>query len=276
MVALIVTCVLLLFTSSLEFVLCSGTGMMQVNTIILSIGKNLGQHVTKRLTSHLEATGVQILTYEHQVLNSDRSPTVCAEEGVTCLLLGLGNSLLTNLHLPLEKVEGFTYESFSLLRKLPNNNNEAYPVLVANGRPMEPNHHPNATKKEFRKHIDYGAVTGSYCALEWLGFAFLHPLRPYIPSSILVNMTGPIVQEQHEAPRWPDRNFHIHTQHPLELNEVLQGMDVPMLGKGVLHANCEQDHNNSNPGQNEGKHFFLFFVIVLIIMMMMTTVIFIL
>ena len=266
MVALIFLCVLC--TLSLEFGLCSvlptderilESDMLQINTIILSIGKNLGKHVTKRLTTHLEATGVQILPYESQPLDSDLSPTICKHKGVTCLMLGLGNSTLTNLHLPLEKVEEFVYESFSLLQKLPaegssiSSDYNPIPILVTNGRPMEPNPHPNATKKEFRKYIDYGAVVGSYCALEWLGFAFLHPLRPYIPSSVLVNMTGPVLQEQFEAPRWPDRNFHIHTQHPLELNEVLQGMDVPMLGKGVLHANCKQDHNHSNPGQNEGK-----------------------
>jgi hypothetical protein len=33
---------------------------------------------------------------------------------------------------------------------------------------------------------------------------------------------------QWEAPRWRSRAFHIHTQHPLELTDVLNGFDIPL------------------------------------------------
>ena len=33
-----------------------------------------------------------------------------------------------------------------------------------------------------------------------------------------------------ESPHWAERAFHIHTQHPLELTEVLQGHDIPQFG----------------------------------------------
>ena len=241
--------------SSEDNVLQVHSDILEVNTIVLSLGKNLGKHVTNRLTNHLKATNSVVLIYEKEELDENHSPIVCTHNGVKCLLLGLGNSTLTNRYLPMNEVEEFPYEAFTLIQKNPDDKSNREPVVVvSNGRAMEPNNHPNATKKEFRKYIDYGAVAGSYHALEWLGFAFLHPLRPYVPSAININISGPILTKHHEAPRWPDRNFHIHTQHPLELNEVLQGMDVPMMGKGMLHANCKAERNSSNPGQNDG-HF---------------------
>lgn len=231
----------------------------EINTIILSLGRNLGKHVSFRLENHLKATGVTVLTYELQPLDSTLSPTVCHELGRSCLLLGLGNSTLTNLHLSAatQSQQNLAPESFTMLQKAASrlaNNMLPFPVLVTDGLPRERNSHANATQEEFRKHIEYGAVVGSYHTLEHIGFAFLHPLRPYIPSAIIINTSGAVATEVNQSPRWPERNFHIHTQHPLELNEVLQGMDVPMLGKGTLHANCQHDHDFSDPGQNKG-HF---------------------
>jgi hypothetical protein len=43
-----------------------------------------------------------------------------------------------------------------------------------------------------------------------------------IENSFNINIT--------ESPYWPERAFHIHTQHPLELTDVLQGHDIPQSG----------------------------------------------
>ena len=239
--------------------------VININTIVLSLGNNLGKHVKKRIRKHLEATGVSIYSYESLVENEEEEVSVHSlcqqqqqqQEEVSCLLLSLGNSTITNKYISSTKVNNQEYESFSYVKKMPQNASnvdESVTIIAVNGRGMKPNNHPNATKQLFRRGIDYGAVVGSYYALEQLGFAFLHPLKPYIPPSIQIDATGPLVVEHHESSRWPDRNFHIHTQHPLELNEVLQGMDVPMMGSGYLHANCKSEHNTSNPGQNIG-HF---------------------
>jgi hypothetical protein len=60
--------------------------------------------------------------------------------------------------------------------------------------------------------------------LEILGFAFLHPLKPYIPNGILIKVDNYSEENNSfndiniiESPYWPERAFHIHTQHPLEL-----------------------------------------------------------
>lgn len=63
-----------------------------------------------------------------------------------------------------------------------------------------------------------GDLYAAYAVLESLGMRFLHPLQPTIaPTSTL-----PILKAS-EAPHWPIRTWHIHTQHPLELTHVLNG-----------------------------------------------------
>lgn len=64
-----------------------------------------------------------------------------------------------------------------------------------------------------------GDLYGAYALLEAFGMRFLHPLAP---------TTGDAVEgwpqiERREAPHWPIRTWHLHTQHPLELTHVLNG-----------------------------------------------------
>jgi hypothetical protein len=58
-----------------------------------------------------------------------------------------------------------------------------------------------------------------YALLERLGFGFLHPLAPLIPQPPLL----PDVIDLAESPRWPVRGVHLHTMHPIELTELLNG-----------------------------------------------------
>jgi hypothetical protein len=60
----------------------------------------------------------------------------------------------------------------------------------------------------------------TYALLEELGFSFLHPLAPYMPPALSMEAEP---MDLHESPRWAERTMHLHTQHPLELTELLQG-----------------------------------------------------
>lgn len=60
----------------------------------------------------------------------------------------------------------------------------------------------------------------AYALLEELGFAFLHPLAPTRPPTLSALRQDLFLKE---APRWKKREIHLHTQHPLELTELLQG-----------------------------------------------------
>lgn len=64
-----------------------------------------------------------------------------------------------------------------------------------------------------------GLLYGSYALLEEVGFAFLHPLAPTVPGDVA--LAAPV--DRTESPRWRIRGLHVHTEHPLELTELLQG-----------------------------------------------------
>lgn len=60
-----------------------------------------------------------------------------------------------------------------------------------------------------------------YELLQRFGFAFLHPLKPIKPDKLLLAHRLDIL----ETPRWEFRGTHYHTQHPLELTNLLNGYD---------------------------------------------------
>ena len=63
-----------------------------------------------------------------------------------------------------------------------------------------------------------GDLYAAYALLEALGMRFLHPLQPTVTlQSVLPHL------DITEAPHWPIRTWHLHTQHPLELTHVLNG-----------------------------------------------------
>ena len=72
---------------------------------------------------------------------------------------------------------------------------------------------------------DSGTVYGLFEVLRFFGFAFLHPLQVTIPASTTISVPTQTLSLQ-DSPRWRQRNFHLHTQHPLELTELLNGCSV--------------------------------------------------
>lgn len=64
-----------------------------------------------------------------------------------------------------------------------------------------------------------GLLYGVYSLLEEMGFGFLHPLEPTLPNKL--NIPQQINSQQ--KPYWPIRAWHLHTQHPLELTDMLNG-----------------------------------------------------
>jgi hypothetical protein len=69
-------------------------------------------------------------------------------------------------------------------------------------------------------HGNLGTAYAAYALLEQLGFAFLHPLAPVVPAT-LAFPASPI--DVAESPAWRVRGVHLHTMHPLELTQLLEG-----------------------------------------------------
>lgn len=65
-----------------------------------------------------------------------------------------------------------------------------------------------------------GVAFGAYAVLERMGFGFLHPLRPHVPRALRGIPPGLSLRE---TPMWAVRGTQIHTMHPLELTELLNG-----------------------------------------------------
>ncbi|GAB5034062.1 Hypothetical protein NocV09_01700240 [Nannochloropsis oceanica] len=96
-------------------------------------------------------------------------------------------------------------------------------VMAGNGFPIDKAW--NASTK-----VDTGAAFAAYELLQSLGFAFWSPLEGPIAPATLQNLPEKDghMSMRWEAPRWRSRTFHLHTQHPLELTDVLQGFDLPL------------------------------------------------
>ena len=56
-----------------------------------------------------------------------------------------------------------------------------------------------------------------------------------------------------ESPYWPERSFHIHTQHPLELTDVLQGHDIPQTGPHGPHCSIFSYSKRNKYNRNKNK-----------------------
>lgn len=121
------------------------------------------------------------------------------------LVLAVGDNAVTRLLIAPEERTQLAPEAFvARSGKL-----GAATLLAADGAPAKK--HP---------HGNLGAMHGAYALLEELGFGFLHPLAPVVPKPLLL----PGVEvDRKESPRWDTREVHLHTQHPLELTELLQG-----------------------------------------------------
>lgn len=180
---------------------------LSFDSVYYEFGENLGQRVPSRIVSLLKSTGVSVSEYSSE-----------AEGRLTAssLVLSFGNAsfsrtvTIDDLSPEGFKVESQVYTASSTL-------------VVSNGKPMD------FGDREFALDADkvhYGAAVGSYAVLEMLGFSFSHPLQPYVPSSIQMFSEAVSVTE---SPYWEKRTWHIHTQHPLEFAEVLNGFDIPMF-----------------------------------------------
>jgi hypothetical protein len=174
--------------------------------VFVEFGTNLGKTLPERITTLLRDTGVSVFDYTANVENLDP----------LSLVLAFGNSTLSNNYLSLTDInaEGFVVKSRSFA-------NESM-LLMSNGLPFLVNEMNYALNIDY---VHYGAAVGAYAALESIGYAFLHPLQPIVPK-YLVPPSSHI--DFKESPYWLKRTWHIHTQHPLEFTDVLNGYDIPM------------------------------------------------
>eukprot|EP01117_Protostelium_nocturnum_P012065 TRINITY_DN4419_c0_g1_i4.p1 TRINITY_DN4419_c0_g1~~TRINITY_DN4419_c0_g1_i4.p1 ORF type:complete len:796 (+),score=205.82 TRINITY_DN4419_c0_g1_i4:57-2444(+) len=79
----------------------------------------------------------------------------------------------------------------------------------------------DGNKLNNREKYSIGAEYATYSILEDLGFGFLHPLKASVPVTLKFEEKE---EKREEKPRWEFRMWHLHTMHPLEVTDFLNGM----------------------------------------------------
>ena len=210
--------------------------------VFLKFGNNIGKRVMNNV--------IQLLSRIPDVTITDITNSISIDE-ITRAKKSQSEALLLIIGNSTESVKAITDDELNLMEHesyiMKSTDIFGMPSIVCNGSPLDPHRHNNIS---FSKTIiHYGAVLSAYVCLEHLGFRFLHPLDFYIPSSIRYDppncshysqkssIQDFCLMTDKESPYWPERSFHIHTQHPLELTEVLQGHDIPQFGPVGPHCN---------------------------------------
>jgi hypothetical protein len=157
------------------------------------------------------------------------------QEGNEKILISVGDTTLAKEFISKEELEkqGKTCENstkkgsegyiIKVKKNLQRNNILYKLVFVSNGNELKdyyPNH-PNPKNA-------LGTTFGVFHILELIGFGFLHPFSPLIPDLKemeiqLNNLYEKNEIEFFEKPSFDARGTHLHTQHPIELTEYLNG-----------------------------------------------------
>ncbi|MCA9660177.1 MAG: hypothetical protein KC486_17665, partial [Myxococcales bacterium] len=176
------------------------TGATGDPAVLLHLGDDLDPAIAARVEAHIAAASPLPVV----VVPSDET---IAAPAPGSLVLSVGDTPSTRALIPAEELAAAGSEAF-ILR---SGSLGGAPLLATDGNPLDP---------DPRGHSILGVGFGAYALLEHLGFAFLHPLAPTRPVTLPLE---PDAVDRTEAPRWPVRGLQLHTMHPLELTDLVNG-----------------------------------------------------
>jgi hypothetical protein len=166
-------------------------------TIAVQFAESIPVAPRRQIVAHLSALGWQVIESGDQNSFLPEAPVVwlIGQTPITSNLLG-------------ELPDTVAEEGFSIsTRQI-----DGRTVYAARGR-------DGGATDLTREGPRMGDLYAAYELLERFGMRFLHPLEPTVGSS----PTSLPTIEFNDAPHWPIRAWHLHTQHPLELTHVLNG-----------------------------------------------------
>ncbi len=171
---------------------------LESRPVVVQFGDEVAEPVRAKLEVHLEAVSTEPV----EVVDS----AVAVEEiDADVLAIGIGDTPVTRALIEPEEAQELGEEGY-VLRS--GEVGEASLIAVRG----------SGTARSGA--ADVGALYGAYALLEELGFGFLHPLEPTVP--LALPGQAPSV-DRATAPRWPVRGLHLHTMHPTEFSDLLQG-----------------------------------------------------
>lgn len=170
---------------------------------IVQFGTNVPDRIEERLTEIIsEVSNVSVTILDPSALPSGYS--------ADSLILSFGNTASTQTIIPDSELTSLGSEGF-IIR---SGTIGECPLVATNGNEMIPNSYGFG---------NIGLAFGCYALLEQLGFHFLHPLAPVFPDGLTA---GEGAIDITEKPYWRERGMHIHTMHPIELADLLNGWGV--------------------------------------------------
>lgn len=174
--------------------------------LLLSMGADLPIAARERFRFHIDRarSGRRLVLHP-----PTESPPATLPAG--SLALAIGDTRLTRVLISQAERDALSPEGLRLRSGVLG----AAPLLCADGRPAD-----DARQHGNRILGNRGAAYAAYALLQRLGFAFLHPLAPASVETLSAPASPLDVTER---PRWPIRGMQLHTMHPLELTDLLQG-----------------------------------------------------
>lgn len=204
----------------------------QAQQLVLQVGANVPASVAARMAVHLSGA------WPNEFVELDPSVNVTSAPAGS-IVVSVGKTATRDALLTADELAQLDAEAFVL--RSSRSRIPGATLLVADGNEQG--------KPEYR-FDSVGAAYGAYALLEELGFAFLHPLEPLAPAAI---RTPSQDLDMVESPYWHYRNWHcappsfsrhaycacaevltarlaVHTMHPLELTDVVNGFDISHEG----------------------------------------------
>jgi len=169
-------------------------------TVMLQFGEDITQFVRNQVTELIDTAATRPVVE----IDSAQMPDDLHAES---LVLGFGDCATVQSIVPAADIAAIPSEGI-LLRSGEVGDT---PLWVATGAPADPDSFGLGNR---------GASYAAFALLEQLGFAFMHPLAPTVPDGLSVPSAS---LARTEGPRWPLRGMQIHTMHPIELTDVLNG-----------------------------------------------------
>jgi hypothetical protein len=170
-----------------------------VTALVLQVGTGVPAHVSSRVETFLRQASQ--LPFQVRAASADLAGLSSGS-----LVIGLGDTFATRAVIPQGDTRGLGPEGFVVRAETVSDH---VLVVAAEGNPGAHGH-----------GVNRGLLYGTYALLEELGFAFLHPLDPTEPGQLTLPPAGLLLRE---SPHWPQRGIHLHTMHPIELTDVLNG-----------------------------------------------------
>lgn len=176
-----------------------GAEPMTSTQLYLQLGLDVPPAIAERVRDHLAAT------HERGII--ELGPDDPAPSSPHSTLFAFGETTGTSGLISSAEVDALDDEGY-ILRSGASGQTR---VLAAIGRP--------GGDQAFGEGA-IGSAYGAYALLEHVGFSFLHPLAPTRPEAVDVEVSD---VDETSSPRWPIRGLQLHTMHPLELTNLLQG-----------------------------------------------------